>query len=70
MEGINKLLYKKDVPTIVYTVEQVMEQLNIKDRRTFNKLLKKGLPHINVGRSCVIPIEAFGRWIERNTVGK
>lgn len=70
MEGINALIKNNSSMEKMLTPEDVMRNLHIKDRRTFNKLItEKKLPHIKVGRTYAIPLTDYNRWIKNNTIG-
>ena len=69
IEGINKLLYEnKNEPLKLLTKEEVMENLHIKNIRTFNKLINDGLPHIKIGRKILIPNEKYKKWINSRVI--
>ena len=70
MVGINRFLYGDNKIDPMLTMEEVMENLHIKDKRTFLKLIKQqDLPHIKIGQSYVIPLSKYNQWIKSNTVG-
>ena len=72
MAGINQLLYGGGDNKIdpMLTMEEVMENLHIKDKRTFLKLIKQqDLPHIKIGQNYVVPLSRYNQWIKSNTVG-
>lgn len=69
MTGINELLYGKP-NKIMLTQKDVMNNLHIKDRRTFIKLISEdNLPYIKVGKKYVVPLDKFNQWIEDKTIG-
>lgn len=68
IEGINKLLYNNNEPLKTLTQKEVMDNLHIKDSRTFNKLLDKGLPYIKIGRKILIPYDKYKRWINSQII--
>ena len=66
MEGINKLLYNKQDNELdkMLTKEEVMDHLHLKDYRSFNKLLKQGLPHIQILNRILVPQKEYEKWIK------
>ena len=66
MAGINKTLYDNRIQMML-TKQDIMDNLHIKDEKLYYRLLKEGLPHIKVGRSYVTPLDAYNKWIEKNT---
>lgn len=66
MDGINKVLYNKQELATMLTKEEVMNNLHIKDYRSFMKLIEKEhLPHIKIGKQYLIPEDEYKKWIKR-----
>lgn len=69
MAGINKLLYEKPItePPKLLTREEIMDNMHIKDNRTFNQLIHDGMPHIKIGRKILVPLDKYTEWIHRHS---
>lgn len=67
MAGINKTLYNdKNELDIMLTKEEVMENLHLKNYRSFIKLIEKEkLPYIKIGRKYLVPLSEFNKWKKR-----
>lgn len=69
MAGINNTLYNKQTdPEKTITPTEAMKCLNIKDRRTLNKLFEQGLPRIKIGKTYMIPVKEFNIWFDRHII--
>lgn len=67
MAGINETLYgKKDEE--VLTQRQVMERLQIKNSRTFMRLINEDrLPYIKIGRKYCVLASELNQWLRKNS---
>lgn len=69
MAGINATLYPKKEPLL--TKKEAMEYLNIKNPRTFMKLInEQQLPYVKIGKKYCVLLSDLNQWIQKNRMIK
>ena len=67
MAGINATLYGQ--PEKFLTRKEVMDNLHIKNIRSFVKLIEeKDLPYMKVGKKYLVPLSQYNNWLRNNII--